>query len=1083
MWIVRVALRQPISIIVMVVLILLSGVRSAVETPTDMFPNIGIPVVAVVWTYNGLLPDEMSDRIVYYFERMVTVQVNNIQSLQSESVIGYGVIKIFFQPSVNVNAAVAQVTAAAQTVLKFLPGGTTPPYVLAYNASTVPIIQLALSGKGISQFKLFDLGNNFIRPQLASVAGAAVPIPYGGLNRSIQADLNLQAMQANGVSPQDVTAALMAQNLIIPAGTEKIGRFEWHIRLNSSPVAIDEINDMPIKKVNGTVIYMRDIAFVHDGAPPQTNLVRVDGSRAVLMPVFKSGDTSTLDIVAGVRHMLPIIKEAMPKSLRIIPLGDQSVFVKDAVSGVVREATIAALLTGLMVLLFLGSWRLTVIIVTTIPLAALCSIVALSATGQTINVMTLGGLALAVGMLVDAATVTLENISSHLEQGKDVVTAILDGAQQIVVPSLVSLLAICIVFVPMFTLTGVSHFLFMPMAESVIYALLASFVLSVSFVPMMANFLLRGQHHSGGQHGGAPPPSRNPLVRFQQGFDRGFNRMRAGYQSLLERALGRPVLFITGFLAFVVISLGALAPWLGSNFFPDVDGGAILMHVSAPTGTRIEDTARLCDRIETEIRHMMRPTDIATIVDNIDIPYSPIDMAYQNTGTVGPEDADITVQETAEHRPTADYIARLRRELPTLFPGVVFSFLPADISTQILNFGSPAPIDVQVMGPDQTKTYAYALGLERQIKRVPGVADVRTLQRFNYPMLNIHVHRSMAQMVGLTQGDIARGLLDTLSGSFQVNPNFWLNYQTGVSYELQTMMPQYRIDSMADLYNMPVTGGSRMDPPGVPQSVMDISAGGNARSPAPGHTMSQVLGAVASIATAPSAAVVSHYNVQPVIDIYVARQGRDLGAVNDDIRKVVRDADKNRPPGSQVFVRGQVDTMATAYSELFAGLAAAVLLIYLLVSVNFQSWLDPFVIITALPAALAGIVWMLFVTHTTLSVPALTGSIMTMGVASANSILVVSFARERMAAGSSAFDAAVEAGFARIRPVLMTAGAMIVGMVPMAVSADQNAPLGRAVIGGLAFATVSTLLFVPVVFSLVHRNHGGAKPPTAAVAS
>jgi multidrug efflux pump subunit AcrB len=1051
MWIVKTALRQPITIVVMVILILMSGMRSAADTPTDMFPNIGIPVVAVVWTYHGLMPDEMADRIVYYFERMVTVQVNDIQSLQSQSVIGYGVIKIFFQPTVNINAAIAQVTAAAQTVLKFLPPGITPPYVLAYSASTVPIIQLALSGKNISQFKLFDLGNNFIRPQLASVAGAAVPIPYGGLNRSIEADLNLQAMQANGISSDEVVKALMAQNLIIPAGTEKIGRFEWHIRLNSSPLDIDQINDMPIRAVNGTDIYMRDIAYVHDGAPPQTNMVRVNGTRAVLMPVFKSGATSTLDIVAGVKNMLPLIKEAMPAGLEIHPLGDQSVFVKDAVSGVVREAVLAALLTGLMVLLFLGSWRLTMIIVLTIPLAALCSVVVLSITGQTINVMTLGGLALAVGMLVDAATVTLENISWHLEQGKDIETAILDGSRQIVVPSMVSLLAICIVFVPMFQLTGVAHFLFVPLAEAVIYALLASFVLSVTFVPMMAKFSLAGHHSHGDAH---HTPSRNPLVRFQQGFDRGFNRMRAGYQSLLERAIGRGTWFIAGFLAFVVVSLVALSPWLGSNFFPDVDGGEILMHVSAPSGTRIEDTARLCDRIEAAVRHIMRRGDITTIVDNIDIPYSPVDMAYENTGTVGPEDADIIIQESEGHQPTARYVAELRKQMPLLFPSVTFAFLPADISTQILNFGQPAPIDVQVMGPDQKASYHYAAQLEKAIKHVPGVADVRIQQRFDYPQINIAVHRSLSKLVGLSQSDVTRSLFETLSGSFQTSPNFWLNMKTGVSYNLQAMMPQYRIDSMSDLYNLPITGGRDMH----------------------GHASSQILGALATIHTEPSAAEVSHYNVQSVIDIYVSRQGRDLGAINGDIQRIIHDAAASRPPGGRVFVRGQVDTMATTYRELFTGLATAVLLVYLLICVNFQSWLDPFVIITALPAALAGIVWMLFVTRTPLSVPALTGSIMCMGVASANSILVVSFARERLAVGATAFHAAVEAGFSRLRPVLMTAGAMIAGMVPMALGIGdaQNAPLGRAVIGGLLFATVSTLFFVPTVFTLVHRRRDKA---------
>jgi|SRR5579875_1112109 len=1054
MWFVKIALRQPITVIVMVVLIVLAGLRAVVDTPIDMFPNVKIPIVAVVWTYNGLLPDEMSGRINYFFERMVTTQVNDIASLQSEAVIGYGVIKIFFQPGVDIDAAEAQVTAAAQTVLKFLPPGTTPPYVLAYNATTVPILQLALSGRGISQFVLFDLGNNFLRPQLASVPGAAIPLPYGGLWRHIEADLNLRAMQENDISPADVTAALNNQNLIIPAGTEKIGRFEWHIRLNSSPVAIAPINDMPVKRVNGTVVYMRDIAYVHDGAPPQTNLVRVDGRRAVLVPVFKAGSESTLDIVSGVKRMIPLLKESMPKALRIHTFGDQSVFVKEAVAAVVREAVLAALFTGLLVLLFLGDWRSTLIIVTTIPLSALFSLVVLAATGQTINSMTLGGLALAVGILVDAATVTLENFNYHLEQGKDITNAILDGARQIVAPSMVSLLAICIVFVPMFSLTGVSHFLFVPLAESVIYALAGAFILSISFVPMTAHYWLDVHHHGGNEYAEVVG-SRNPLVAFQRRFEHGFNRMREHYAALLERVLYNSCRFIAGFLVFIVLSLAMLEPWLGSNFFPQVDGGAILLHVSAPTGTRIEDTARLCDRIESVIRQVMRPTDIESIIDNIDLPYSPIDMAYQNTGTVGPEDGDITVQEKEDHLPTAQYVAQLRKILPVKFPGVIFSFLPADISTQILNFGAPAPVDVQVQGPDRDATYAYAVRLERRIKYVPGTADVHIFQRFNYPMLNIKVNRSLAQMVGLTQADVARALLEELSGSFQLLPNFWLNWKTGVSYPLQTMMPQYRIDTLADLYNMPVTGGNGFDNHNhAPyQSVTTLSgggtdfSGGSAVRMAPGHTTPEVLGALASITPAPSPSVVSHYNAQPVIDIYVNRQGRDLAAIDRDIERIIKQEAPERPPGAQVAVRGQVTIMTTAYRELFAGLAASALLVYLLIAVNFQSWLDPFVVITALPAALAGIVWILFLTHTTLSVPALIGSIMCMGIASANSILVISFARERLADGASPFRAAMEAGVARIRPVLITAGAMIIGMVPTALSAEQNAPLGRAVIG------------------------------------
>ncbi len=1082
MWAVKVSLRQPVTIIVMLALILLFGVRSALQMPVDMFPDIRIPVVATVWLYNGLLPDEMANRIVYYFERIVTVMTTDVKAIESQSVIGYGVIKLSFQPGTNVNKAIAQVTGAAQTVLRFMPEGTTPPYVLAYNASSVPVIQLALSGQGLTDYEMFDFGMNYIRPQLASVAGSEVPIPYGGLNRTVEADLNMQAMQANHVSPQDVVNALSNQNLIIPAGTQKIGPYEWHIKLNSAPDDIESIDAMPVKKSNGTVITMHEIANVHDGAPPQTNLVRINGAPAVLLPVIKVGSVSTLDVISGVKGLLPRMREALPQSMHVDAIGDQSVFVQEAVSGVVREAALAAALTGMMVLLFLGSWRLTAIITVTIPLSILVGLIGLQLTGETINVMTLGGFALAVGLLVDNATVTLENISSHLEMGKDIESAILEGAAQIVLPSFVSLLAICIVFVPMFQLGGVSGFLFVPLAEAVIYAMIGAFLLSITIVPLMAKFLLSGHEaavvHGEGHGPVAHRPSRNPLVLLQRGFESGFLRFRDGFRGVLVGIVDRPVLYIVGFLAAVLTSVVLLAPWLGNNFFPQVDGGAISLHVRAPTGLRIEETARLCDQIEAYIRTIIPASEITNVVDNIDLPYSPVDMAYNNTGTIGPEDADIWVQEAHEHRPTAYYTEILRRRLPAMFPGVTFAFLPADIRTQILNFGNPAPIDVQVVGPDRQRNFDYASRLLAQIAQVPGVVDSRIQQRFDYPELYVSVNRTLAQEVGITQADVATSVLDTLSGSFQVRPNFYLNPKNGISYQLQAMMPQYRIASLSDLANLPITGANT-DAGANPAAVAALPASKGVRpvhigavSGAGEYKPQQILGAIATIKPVPSAAEVSHYNVQPVIDIYAGQSGRDLGGINRDIQKILAGAEKDRPPGSRIVVRGQVQTMAETYSQLFVGLAGSLILIYLMICVNFQSWLDPFVIITALPAAFAGIVWMLFLTGTPLSVPALTGSIMTMGVASANSILVVSFARERLAQGLSAKEAAVEAGYSRLRPVLMTAGAMMIGMLPMAsgLSDAQNAPLGRAVIGGLLLATVSTLTFVPAVFSIVHRH-------------
>ena len=960
-------------------------------------------------------------------------------------------VKIFFQKNVNISAALAQVTAASQTVLKLLPPGITPPYVLSYNAATVPILQLALSSKQLPQMKLFDLGQNFIRPQLATVAGAAVPSPYGGKILQAQVDLDQQAMQAHNVSADDVVNAISAQNLILPAGDAKIGKFDWNVALNASPKLLDRINDLPVKKANGTVIYLRDVAYVHDGSPPQTNLVRVNGARAVLMTILKAGSASTLAVIDGIKSLLPRVEESLPSSLNLRAVGDQSIFVKAAIFGVLREAALAAGLVGLMILLFLGSWRSTMIIIVSIPLSILFSVVAIAALGETINVMTLGGLALAVGMLVDEGTVTLENIFYHLEMGKPVEPAILDGAQQIVVPAFVTLLVLDIVFAPMFQLGGVAGYLFRPLAEAVVFALIGSFILSRTLVPTMARYLLSAHTEHGGHDEASARPSRNPFKRFQVGFEKGFASVRDRYRSLLGHALKHPRWVIVGFIVFVIFSFG-LEPFLGENFFPSVDSGQILMHVRAQPGTRIEETARLFDQVEQTVRQIIPPAEIDNIVDNIGLPYSGINMAYQNTGTIGPEDGDALISLKEDHAPTAEYIKRLRTVLSQKFPGATFSFLPADIVSQILNFGLPAPIDVQVIGNNQKANYAYANDLLKRLRTVPGMADLRIQQVFNYPQINVKVDRTLAGQVGLTQRDVANSLLVTLSGSGQVQPNFWLNNENGVSYPIVAQMPQYRVDTISDLVNVPITSAKTKVP--------------------------QYLGGLAQIAPGPSPGVVSHYNVQPVVDIYGAVQDRDLGSVAADINRVLNATQKDVPHGSYVVLRGQVHTMTSAYNQLLFGLVGAVLLVYLVIVVNFQSWLDPFIIITALPGALAGIIWMLFMTGTTLSVPALTGAIMCMGIATANSVLLVSFAREGLAAGLGSATAALEAGFTRLRPVLMTALAMIIGMVPMAFElgegGEQNAPLGRAVIGGLTVATIATLFFVPTVFSVLHRRDGGS---------
>jgi multidrug efflux pump subunit AcrB len=1056
--IVRLALHRPYTFIVLAILILIFGTLAAIRTATDIFPDIKIPVIAVVWTYRGMSPDDMAGRVIYYYERQLSSSVNDIEHIESQSLTGIGIVKIFFQPGVDIRMATAQVTSLSQTVLKQLPPGITPPLILNYNASTVPILQLALSSDKLPEQKLFDLGQNFIRPSLATVAGSAIPSPYGGKERQIQIDLEPQKLQAYQLSAEDVENAIAAQNQIIPAGTTKIGQFEYNVRLNNSPVTVDELNDLPIKTVNGTTIYIRDVAHVRDGYPPQRNIVRMNGRRAVLMSVLKSGSASTLDIIAGVKSLLPRLEETLPKSLHLLAVGDQSLFVKSAISGVIKEGVIAAALTSLMILLFLGSWQSTVIIATSIPLSILSSIAILSALGQTLNIMTLGGLALAVGILVDDATVTIENINWHLSRGKTIKDAILDGSEQIVAPAFVSLLCICIAFVPMFFLPGVAGYLFAPMAMAVVFAMISSFVLSRTLVPVMANRLLTGaaHHHDVDvmrTHDAEIdiPKSRNPLVRFQHGFERGFEKVHGGYRGVLALALERRAVFITGFLVFVFASFG-LSLFLGRNFFPTVDSGEMYLHVRAPLGTRIEETAALFDHIENKIRSVIPPDQTGSIVDNIGLPVSGINRAYSNDGGVGPEDGDILISLNENHDPTQGYVRKLRQILPRSFPGSTFAFLPADIVSQIVNFGAPAPLDVMVTGPDKVANERYARLIERKVALVPGAADVRLQQSSRYPELFVNVDRTRAQQVGITERDVTNSLVANLSGTFQVAPVFWLNPRTGVSYPVVAQTPQYHLDTLSRMENIPVTG----------EQADNL----------------QVLGGLGSISRDDTDAIVSHYAIQPAFDVYATTQGRDLGAVSDDIQRVISSVADQRPRGTAVSLRGQVETMNTAFSGLFFGLAEAIVLIYLLIVVNFQSWSDPFIIITALPAALAGVVWSLFATDTSLSVPALTGAIMCMGVATANSVLVISFAREQLALTGDAVRAALEAGATRFRPVIMTALAMIIGMAPMALGlgegGEQNAPLGRAVIGGLLFATCATLVFLPVVFSIVHGKKGAA---------
>jgi len=1044
MWIVALALRRPYTFIVMALLILILSPVVIIRTPTDIFPEINIPVISVVWSYQGLAPKEMADRITTNTERGLTTLVDNIEHIESQSLNGVAVVKIFFRPSANIQTALAQVTAISQTGLRFLPAGTTPPLIIQYSASSVPILQIGISSKTLPEQALNDLAVNFVRTQLITVQGAAIPFPYGGKNRLVSVDIDTQALQAKHLSPVDVVNAIAAQNLILPSGTAKLGTVEYQVEMNSSPQTIAELNDLPIRTINGTTIYIRDVAHVRDGFSPQTNVVRQDGVRGTLLSVMKNGGASTIDIVKNVRGMLPRVMDSLPAEfknggVRTNLLFDQSLFVRAAIDGVLREALTAACLTAAMILLFLGNWRSTLIIAISIPLSILTSVIVLSALGETFNIMTLGGLALAVGILVDDATVELENIERNLGMNKELKQAILDGAQQIAVPAFVSTLSICIVFVPMFFLTGVARYLFVPMAEAVVFAMLASYLLSRTLVPTMVMYLLRG--HEEDSH---KPPS-TMFGRLQKGFERQFERMRESYREVLTGVMAHRGAFVGVFLAFCVLS-GGLALFLGRDFFPSVDAGQFRLHVRGQAGLRIEETARLVDEVEQDIRRNLPKEEVTTILDNIGLPYSGINISYSNGGAIGTSDAEILVNLSRDHRPTAEYVHRLRDRLSSDFPGVEFFFQPADIVSQILNFGLPAPIDIQLTGQNYAQNYMLAQQLANRVRHVPGAVDVHVQQLMNGPTLHLDVDRIRAQQVGLSQRDVAQNVLVSLSSSFQTAPTFWLNPRNGVSYNLAVMTPQYRVDSLQALMNTPVSSSTSVAP--------------------------QVLANLATIKPITTPAVVTHYNIAPTVDVYASVDGRDLGGVSDDTSAIVNSFQKKLPGGSQMTIRGQVRTMTSSFVGLGIGLVMSVVLVYLLIVVNFQSWLDPFIIITALPGALAGILWMLFLTHTTLSVPALTGAVMCMGVATANSILMISFARERMDEGADPIHAAIEAGHTRMRPVIMTALAMIIGMLPMALGfgegGEQNAPLGRAVIGGLLFATVATLFFVPVVFSIIH---------------
>jgi multidrug efflux pump subunit AcrB len=1050
MWIVKIALARPYTFIVLALLVILGSPIVILRTPTDIFPNIDIPVIASIWQYTGMNAEEMEGRITSNIERTLTTVVSNIEHTESVTMNGRAILKTFLQPGASVDTANAQIASSSAAQIHNMPPGSADPFIITYNASSVPILQLAISSDRLSEAELNDWVQNFVRPDLVIIRGAEMPYPYGGKQRQINVSLNTSLLQSKGLSPSDVVTAIGNQNIVLPAGTAKIGQFEYDVDLNSSPPTVAELNDLPIKlSANNTPIYVRDVATVSDGFAPQTNIVRLNGERGTLLTVLKNGDASTLSIVKGVLDALPAIKKTLPPSIKIEALADQSIFVRAAISGVIREALIAACLTGIMILIFLGSWRSTIIIAVSIPLSILVSICCLSAIHETINIMTLGGLALAVGILVDDATVEIENVNRNLEQGKELRQAILDGAQQIAVPALVATLCICIVFLPMFFLSGVAKYLFVPLAEAVVFAMLASYLLSRTLVPTLAMYLLKPHDH-------VMRPTRNPFTLIQRAFERGFERLRLAYELLLTAFVYRRFFFVPAFLAVCMLGF-LLFPWLGQDFFPTSDNGQFRLHLRARTGTRIEETARLNDLVDQSIRRTIPAGELDSIVDNMGLPYSGLNTTYNTSGVIGSADADILVSlKEGHHRRTQEWVSALRPKLINEFPGVTFYFLPADMITQILNFGLPAPLDVQVDGADSEHNRLFADQLLSQIRQVPGVVDLRIQQPFDQPKLHIAVDRTKAQQAGFTQNDIAGGMLVSLSGSFQTTPTFYLNPKNGVTYNVVTQTPQYRVNSLQDLQNVPITS-----PIGARQ---------------------EILGDVSTISRGNAMAVVNHYNIHRVIDIFGSVEGRDLGSAGKDIERIVEANQKNVPRGSKVVIRGQLETMKSSYTGLAAGLVVAIVLVYLLIVINFQSWLDPFIIISALPAALTGIVLFLFLTQTRLSVPALMGSIMCMGVATANSILVVSFAKERIEHHGDALQAAIEAGFTRFRPVIMTALAMIIGMVPMALGmgegGEQNAPLGRAVIGGLLCATVATLLFVPSVFALLHNlmNKTGVSP-------
>jgi len=1052
MWIVRLALNRPYTFVVLAILILIAAPVLILRTPTDIFPNIDIPVVSVAWQYAGLSPEEVEGRITGPFERSLTTLVDNIQHIESTSLNGENIIKIYLQPGASLDTANAQVSAVSEFMLKQLPAGILPPQIINFSASSVPILQLGLSGQGLNEQQLNDYGLNIIRPQLVTVPGAVIPAVYGGKQRSIMVNLDPKKLQAEGLSPAEVLTAVGNQNVVEPGGTAKIGSAEYDVRFNSTPSTLAGLSNLPLKQVNGATIYLKDVATVTDGSIPQTNIVRQDGHRGVLLTILKSGSASTLSVVQGVKNLLPRVAATVPKELKITPIGDQSIFVRSSIDGVIREGVIAATLTGLMILLFLGSWRSTLIIAVSIPLSILVSIIVLSLIGQTINIMTLGGLALAVGILVDDATVEIENTNRYLEEGHQLREAILEGAAQIAVPALVSTLSICIVFLPMFFLSGVTGYLFMPLAEAVVFAMLASYFLSRTLVPTMALYLLKPvDHHA--------PLSQNIFARIQRGFERGFETVRSAYESLLTQLVKARRLFIPLFLLACLICM-LLIPLLGQNFFPNSDNGSFILHVRAKTGTRIEETARLCDLVEQSIRSTIPQNQMDNILDNIGLPYSTMNTQHATSGLFGAADADIMVSLKENHSPTADYVRTLRERLPREFPGTTFYFLPSDIVTQILNFGLPAPIDIQIEGADDIGNRAVASKMMQQLSQVPGLVDLRLEQPDDGPVLKVTVDRTKALNGGYTQSDIGGSAVNILSGSAQLQPQYFLNGddKNHILYSIIAETPQYQIQSLRDLENIPLASPTAKTP--------------------------EILADVASISRSTEPPIISHVNTRRTLDIYANVQDRDLGSVARQVKRIV---DHNRPllaRGNFVRISGQVETMQVSYISLLFGLAFSIVLVYLLIVVNFQSWLDPFIIITALPAAIAGIVVFLFLTHTTLSVPALMGSIMCMGVATANSILVVSFAKDRLRISGDALLAAVEAGTTRFRPVCMTALAMIIGMLPMALGlgdgGQQNAPLGRAVIGGLSLATVATLIFVPAVFALLH---GRERPSSTLPAS